>query len=196
MSESGKNALVEAKIPSLWGKLKMYAFESGKEDLPHLALIAENTDLSSTVNVRIHSECLTGDVFGSLRCDCGEQLHGALKYIEEHGGMIIYLRQEGRGIGLVNKLKAYNLQDEGMNTAEANEALGFHADDRDYTPGIDILHAFNIKSIRLLTNNPAKFESIQKAGITIEERVAIATPLHLENQFYLETKRNVFGHLL
>ncbi|MEZ4799905.1 MAG: GTP cyclohydrolase II [Flavobacteriales bacterium] len=196
MSELENKALVEANIPTSWGKFKMYAFDSGKEDLPHLALVAENTDLTKTVNVRLHSECLTGDVFGSLRCDCGDQLHGALKYVEENGGMIIYLRQEGRGIGLVNKLKAYNLQDAGMDTAQANIALGFHADERDFTPGVEILKAFGVKEIRLLTNNPAKYDSFQNSGIEIKERVAIATPLHDENKFYLETKRNVFGHLL
>ncbi len=188
--------LVSANIPTQLGKFTMHAFDSGRPELPHLALVAENTKLDGVVDIRIHSECLTGDVFGSLRCDCGEQLQAAMKHVEANGGIIIYLRQEGRGIGLVNKLKAYNLQDEGMDTAEANIALGFHADERDFTPAVEILDFFQIKKVRILTNNPEKFEALQASDIEVVERIALTTPKHAENQFYLETKRKVFGHHL
>jgi GTP cyclohydrolase II len=188
--------LVVSHLPTDKGDYSIYAFESGKVDAPHIALVSKDLDKSSVVDIRIHSECLTGDVFGSLRCDCGEQLQTAMRHFEEHGGVLLYLRQEGRGIGLVNKLKAYNLQDEGMDTAEANIALGFHADERDYSPAISILHSLGIKQVRILTNNPEKFEAFENSGITVIERLALKMPSHRENEFYLDTKKRVFGHWL
>lgn len=188
--------LVSAHLPTTRGEYDILAFDSGKEDLPHIALVSKGLNARETIDVRVHSECLTGDVFGSLRCDCGEQLHTAMRHFEEHGGVLIYLRQEGRGIGLVNKLKAYNLQEEGMDTAEANVALGFHADSRDYQPAIEILKALGITNIRVLTNNPEKFEAFENSGITVVERLALSIPPRGENQFYLDTKKRVFGHWL
>ena len=188
--------LVVSHLPTDKGDYSIYAFESGKVDSPHVALVSKDLDKSSVVDIRIHSECLTGDVFGSLRCDCGEQLQAAMRHFEENGGVLLYLRQEGRGIGLVNKLKAYNLQDDGMDTAEANIALGFHADERDYSPAISILHALGIKQVRILTNNPEKFEAFENSGITVIERLALKMPAHRENEFYLDTKKRVFGHWL
>ena len=196
MSQGSGNELVRSNLPTKSGNFKIVAFDSGRPELPHLALIAEDTDVNGIVDIRVHSECLTGDVFGSKRCDCGDQLHAALEHFHAHGGILIYLRQEGRGIGLVNKLKAYNLQDEGMDTAEANVALGFHADDRDYSPAMDILHALGIKQVRILTNNPEKFEAFENSGITVIERLALKMPAHRENEFYLDTKKRVFGHWL
>lgn len=188
--------LVIAHLPTTAGDYDIYAFDSGKEDLPHVALVSKNLDANAVVDVRIHSECLTGDVFGSLRCDCGEQLHAAMQHFEKHGGVLIYLRQEGRGIGLINKLKAYNLQEQGMDTAEANLALGFHADQRDYSPAIAMLKALHVEKIRVLTNNPEKFEAFENSGITVIERLALSIPPRGENQFYLDTKKRVFGHWL
>ena len=188
--------LVSANLPTTHGEYDMLAFHSGKAELPHIALVSKELDKSGVVDIRIHSECLTGDVFGSLRCDCGEQLQATMRHFEEHGGVLLYLRQEGRGIGLVNKLKAYNLQDQGLDTAEANIALGFHADERDYTPAIAILNSLGIKQVRILTNNPEKFEAFENSGITVIERLALKMPSHRENEFYLDTKKRVFGHWL
>ena len=174
----------------------MIAYSSNFEDFPHLALIHGNTKFDHTVPVRVHSECMTGDVFGSVRCDCGEQLHGAMVHFSKHGGILIYLRQEGRGIGLVNKLKAYNLQDEGMDTIKANYALGFHADERDYAPAIEMLQSLGIKEISLLTNNPEKLDAFEGSGITVKERVPIEMNPQKENEDYLRTKKEDMGHLL
>lgn len=188
--------LVVAQLPTASGEYEIHAYDSGREDLPHVALVSKDLDRSQTIDVRVHSECLTGDVFGSLRCDCGEQLQASLRHFEQHGGVLIYLRQEGRGIGLVNKLKAYNLQEKGMDTAEANIALGFHADERDYAPAIAILQQLGIVKIRVLTNNPEKFEAFENSGITVVERLGLSVPAHSENRFYLDTKKRVFGHWL
>ena len=196
MNAEGGNELVRANLPSESGNYKIVAFDSGRSEMPHLAVISDKTDFGGVVDIRIHSECLTGDVFGSRRCDCGDQLHAAMKHISEHGGVVVYLRQEGRGIGLVNKLKAYNLQDEGMDTAEANIALGFHVDERDFTPAVKILNSLKIKKVRVLTNNPDKFDVLTSSGIEVVERIALTTPRHSENEFYLNTKKNVFGHWL
>lgn len=196
MRENQQGPIVKATIPTQHGSYVIYAFESDRPAQPHLALVSDGLDLRATVDVRVHSECITGDVFGSLRCDCGEQLEAALRHFEQHGGILLYLRQEGRGIGIVNKLKAYNLQDQGMDTAEANIALGFHADERDYSPAISILKSLGVKSIRILTNNPEKFEAFETSGIEVVERLALQIPSHKENEFYLDTKRKVFGHWL
>ncbi len=157
----------------------------------------KNIDLNGdVVNLRIHSECMTGDVFGSTRCDCGEQLASSMKYLEDHGGMLIYLRQEGRGIGLVNKLKAYNLQDEGMDTIRANHALGFHTDERDFSVAIAILNSMSVKQVHLITNNPDKMDAFANSGIEIVSRIPIMIEPRPENRHYLTTKKQALGHLL
>lgn len=187
--------LVESRLPTVYGDYRVLAFDSGREELPHLVLAGEWTP-DKPVNVRIHSECMTGDVFGSTRCDCGEQLAASLKYIEVHGGMLIYLRQEGRGIGLVNKLKAYNLQDEGMDTIRANHALGFHTDQRDFTIAVEILKFMGVEKICLLTNNPDKLDVFKNSGIEIVERIPLTIEPRPENRHYLLTKKQGLGHLL
>ena len=173
----------------------MDAYDSGREEMPHIVLHNQGVR-SEVVNVRIHSECLTGDVFGSTRCDCGEQLTASLKYIEQHGGMLIYLRQEGRGIGLVNKLKAYNLQDEGFDTIVANHQLGFETDLRSYDAAVTILKHYGVARINLMTNNPEKLEAFEDSGIHVESRIPVVTVLSSENERYLQTKKIDLGHML
>jgi len=172
------------------------AFDSGIPDMPHLALTNLSDASTGPVNVRIHSECMTGDVFGSTRCDCGEQLSGSFKYLKEHGGVLIYLRQEGRGIGLINKLHAYNLQDEGMDTIDANHALGFQTDQRNYSSAIEILRGLKITQINLITNNPEKIEAFSQTGIEVIGRISIVIPSRPENEAYLNAKRDRLGHEL
>lgn len=163
----------------------------------HLLLSKGDLTSDEPLLVRLHSECLTGDIFGSLRCDCGEQLHAAMKKIDKLGcGAILYLRQEGRGIGLKNKLKAYQLQEKGFDTYDANLELGFAPDERDYQIAADILSFLNIKQIKLLTNNPDKLEQLEKSGIEIVERLPLQIPAHVENRTYLQTKQEKFHHLL
>jgi len=165
--------------------------------LDHLALVKGDVGTGEPVLVRVHSECLTGDVLGSQRCDCGEQLHRAMEMIEREGrGVILYMRQEGRGIGLINKLKAYELQDKGRDTVEANLELGFKADLRDYGIGAQILLSLGIHKMRLLTNNPKKLIGLQGYGIDVVERVAIQALATKSNKGYLKTKRDKLGHLL
>ncbi|MFN0032875.1 MAG: GTP cyclohydrolase II, partial [Flavobacteriales bacterium] len=164
--------------------------------MPHLLLRNVDVPAMHTVNVRIHSECMTGDVFGSTRCDCGEQLAASMKYLEEHGGILIYLRQEGRGIGLVNKLKAYNLQDEGMDTIRANHALGFHTDERNYVVAVEMLLAAGVRSINLITNNPDKMDAFANTAIEIVKRIPINIEPRPENRHYLQTKKDSLGHLM
>jgi GTP cyclohydrolase II len=189
--------VVSVNLPTFDGEFDFIAYSNGaNEAMPHLALVARGTDFTNTVNVRIHSECLTGDVFGSKRCECGEQLHLAMKYITEYGGVMIYLRQEGRGIGLINKLHAYVKQDQGFDTAEANVALGFEYDERSYEEAISILNDLKIKHINILTNNPAKIASIEKSNIEIMSRIKIEAKPSNENKKYLRTKKEKFGHLL
>lgn len=188
--------LVKATLPTQAGKFEVLAFDSGVEEMPHLALVHGAFASDAPVLVRIHSECLTGDVFGSVRCDCGEQLAESMRQIQLHGGVVIYLRQEGRGIGLVNKLKAYNLQDEGMDTIGANHALGFHSDERDFSPAVRIVQALGIRTIRLLTNNPEKIYAFEDSGIEVLERVPLQIAARPENEFYLRTKREAMGHWL
>lgn len=165
------------------------------ERMPHVALIAEGFDPSRPVPVRIHSECMTGDVFGSKRCDCGEQLDGGLRIAAERGGVVIYLRQEGRGIGLINKLKAYNLQDLGLNTAEANTHLGFDVDARQYDCAIFILQDLGINAVELITNNPDKVEALRRSPIQVAARIPLETAPHDDNRDYLQTKKDLMGHL-
>ncbi len=157
-------------------------------------MTTKDLDLSKPVNLRIHSECMTGDVFGSKRCDCGQQLHNALRYIEEHSGVLIYLRQEGRGIGLVKKLEAYNLQDRGMDTIEANVALGFSPDERLYDDAIAIALSLGIKSVRLISNNPEKLQALEEANIQVVDRIFLPTEMFAENENYIRTKVNRMGH--
>ncbi len=187
----------DAMLPTRWGNFKLVAYARRSDDpLPHLAMVHENFDAKQQpILVRVHSECMTGDVFHSHRCDCGEQLDYALRMAAERGGVVIYLRQEGRGIGLINKLKAYQLQDKGLNTAEANLKLGFKADERTYEDAKTILDDLGIQKITLLTNNPLKINYLEKQGIEIVARESIIIESRAENAFYLHTKRDLMGHL-
>ncbi len=186
------------ELPTYFGgDFKAIVYENDVDSALHIALIKGEIDPDSPVLVRVHSECLTGDVFGSQRCDCGQQLHAAMAQIEEAGsGVVIYMRQEGRGIGLVNKIKAYALQDCGHDTVEANEALGFKADLRDYGIGAQILADLGLKNIRLMTNNPKKIIGLQGYGLKVVERIAIEMPANKINERYLQTKKTKMGHLL
>ena len=188
---------VSTTIPSPWGDLKVIAYaRDGEDRMPHLAIYNPVVPLTEPVLVRIHSECLTGDLLRSKRCDCGDQLDKSLQMINENGGLLIYLRQEGRGIGLINKLKAYNLQDQGYNTVDANHQLGFETDERSYEIGTYILKDMGISKIKLLTNNPEKIESVINGGIEVIERVPLKIEPIKENKNYLQTKKDVLGHLL
>jgi len=189
--------VTEAKMPTRYGEFKIYGFVNKINGEHHVALVKGEIDSSKPVLVRVHSECLTGDALGSMRCDCGQQYDAAMKAIaKEECGILLYMRQEGRGIGLINKLKAYNLQDSGMDTAEANIALGFPVDMRDYGIGAQILELLGAKKIRMMTNNPKKITGISGYGIDIVERVAIEMNHNERNKFYLETKMKKMGHLL
>lgn len=170
--------------------------DKSDEPMPHIALVAEGFDPSGPVAVRIHSECMTGDVFGSRRCDCGEQLDASLRLAAEQGGVVIYLRQEGRGIGLINKLKAYNLQDLGLNTAEANTHLGFDVDARQYECAVFILQDLGISTVKLITNNPDKVEALRRSPVQVVSRIPLVVEPHEDNRGYLETKQELMGHLL
>ncbi len=189
--------IAEARMPiEPWGDFKFKVFESKIDGAQHTALVRGEISVDSPTLVRVHSECLTGDVFGSARCDCGWQLRASLDQIGRDGGVLLYMRQEGRGIGLVNKILAYNLQDTGLDTVEANHKLGFRADARDYGIGSQILQALGLKKIKLLTNNPKKIFGIKGFGIEIVERVAIESEPNESNLGYLRTKRDKLGHLL
>ena len=184
-----------ANLPTEYGVFKAVVYECSK-GLHHIALIKGDISQDDAILVRVHSECLTGDVFHSLRCDCSQQLDKALKVIGKESGIVLYLRQEGRGIGLLNKIKAYSLQDKGMDTVEANEKLGFKADARDYTVGVQILADLGIRRMRLITNNPKKIEGLKKYGIKIVERVPLIIKPNTTNKKYLEAKRKKLGHYL
>jgi len=188
----------EASIPTPWGNFLLQTFSTDESDtMPHLAMVAEGFDPEKgPVLVRIHSECLTGDLFGSKRCDCGEQLDKSLDLVAKRSGVIIYLRQEGRGIGLINKLKAYQLQDQGMNTAEANVHLGLEIDERGYDIAINMLTQLGVNSIQLLTNNPEKIEAIEKSELKLLDRVPLVIKPQKENLAYFNTKKDLMGHLL
>ena len=188
---------VEVVLPTKFGDFKMAAFSDEIEKKEYIAVFKGDLQGKEDVLVRLHSECLTGDVFGSKRCDCGEQLQKSLESINEKGeGLLIYLRQEGRGIGIYNKLKAYNLQDQGHDTVEANHLLGFKDDLRDFAVAAQIIKDFEIKSIEILTNNPKKIESLEKYGINVKERIDSETEPTAENKKYLETKRDKMGHYI
>jgi GTP cyclohydrolase II len=188
-----------SRLPTQWGDFDLLGFydeNSGKE---HVAMVKGLDQLSDEKAplLRLHSECLTGDALFSLRCDCGSQLEAALAKVAEEGvGVVLYLRQEGRGIGLLNKIKAYELQDKGADTVEANEQLGFHADQRDYSICKAMFEHLNIKSVRLMTNNPKKVEAIESLGVEVLERIPLRTGQNPHNERYLETKKGKLGHLM
>jgi 3,4-dihydroxy 2-butanone 4-phosphate synthase/GTP cyclohydrolase II len=197
-SERLVHRVAEARLPTEVGVWRVIGYRNDVDNHEHIALVfGDVTDSNDSVLVRMHSKCLTGDVFHSLRCDCGWQLHTAMEMISREGkGVIVYLDQEGRGIGLLNKLKAYELQDTGSDTVEANEQLGFKPDLRNYGIGAQILLDLQLKKIRPLTNNPRKLIGLEGYGLIVEERVPIAQPATAENSDYLDTKRDKLGHLL
>ena len=182
-----------ANLPTKYGKFKIRAYK--QEHQEHLAIMSENFETLEIPYVRVHSECLTGDTLGSLKCDCQNQLDLALKFISKHGGLVIYHRQEGRNIGLLNKVNAYALQDKGRNTIEANLELGFGEDDRDYSVVKEIFSDLKLKKIRLITNNPKKIEYIESLGIEIVERIPAITKSNKYNEHYINTKKDKMGHM-
>ena len=189
--------LVESRLPTKFGRFRVLAFDSGLDEMPHLALVSDifNKDGVDPVSVRIHSECMTGDVLSSSRCDCGDQLAFSMALLQKSGGVLIYLRQEGRGIGLVEKLKAYNLQDAGQNTYEANVNLGHPEDGRTFEPAIEIIRYLGIHKIKVLTNNPEKVRAFDDLeDIEVVERVPLQVGYDTENKEYLEAKKIVKGH--
>jgi 3,4-dihydroxy 2-butanone 4-phosphate synthase/GTP cyclohydrolase II len=189
--------VAEAKLPSDYGDFTLKVFENTVDGKDHVAIIKGDILPDQPVLVRVHSECLTGDIFGSRRCDCGPQLHAALAMIEqEQQGVVLYMRQEGRGIGLVNKIKAYALQEQGLDTVEANTTLGFQPDPRDYGIGAQILYDLGVRKMRLITNNPKKRVGLQSYGLEVVELVSLEMPSNEDNLRYLETKRDKMGHLL
>ena len=185
----------EAMLPTKYGSFKVVAYEDDKKS-QHLALIKGSVKGKENVYVRVHSQCLTGDALGSLRCDCGQQLEAAIRIIGKNGGVLLYMAQEGRGIGLMNKIAAYHFQDHGMDTVEANISLGFRADERDYTIGAQMLSDLGLSTIKLLTNNPRKIEGLEKYGIKIVKRIPIVIKANKTNKRYLQTKKEKLGHYL
>ena len=205
-TESLVNRMVTTKVPTDWGTFDLHLYGNNVDRNQHIALtmgieFAEESTPSDPIDdavlVRVHSECLTGDIFGSRRCDCGAQLHAALRTVGERGrGIVLYLRQEGRGIGLRNKLLAYRLQEHGLDTVEANAKLGFKADERDYGIGAQILHHLGVRKMALMTNNPKKLQALPGFGLEVTERVALEIEATAESERYLRTKRDKLGHML
>jgi 3,4-dihydroxy 2-butanone 4-phosphate synthase/GTP cyclohydrolase II len=197
INETVIHRAAETVLPTDYGDFGLVVYETDIDDNQHLALTKGDIAHGDSVLVRVHSECLTGDVFHSMRCDCGSQLHEAMRIIDEEGsGVLVYMRQEGRGIGLVNKIKAYKLQDEGMDTHEANIHLGFDPDPREYGIGAQILKDLGVTTMRLITNNPVKRKGLQGYGLEITGQVPIEIPANEHNERYLKTKRDKFGHEL
>lgn len=189
--------VVTAQLPTRYGHFTVYGYIDETSAEHHIALVRGNVNDGSAVLARVHSECLTGDALGSEKCDCGDQYDAAMRAISKAPcGILIYLRQEGRGIGLINKLKAYALQDEGMDTVEANLALGFPADPRDYTVAAEIFADLGVKKLRLLTNNPLKIEGLEQSGLEIIERVPIEIKHKHGSEHYMQTKKDKMGHVL
>jgi len=187
----------EVQLPTEYGEFNLIPFIQKSNGLEHVALTKGSWEEDDLVLVRVHSSCVTGDIFGSFRCDCGNQLHEAMKMIQKEGkGIIIYLNQEGRGIGLYNKMKAYKLQEQGLDTVEANVELGFKEDERDYGIGAGMLHSLGVRNLRLITNNPVKKAGLEGYGMKIVETIHLEVPTNKHNQFYLETKRDKMGHFL
>ena len=187
----------ESLVPTDFGNFRVMAFSDSEKDwMPHIALVTENTDFSKPINVRFHSECITGEVFHSKKCECGQQLDAAMKFIQENGGIIVYLRQEGRNIGIINKLKAYALQEKGLDTVQANLQLGLPADDRDFNVAIEILKLLDVKEINLLTNNPDKIKFVENSEILLNKRIPLQMEANENSKEYLKTKKEYFGHLL
>ena len=196
MSELKITQMTCARVPTATGEFQLCLYSDDDSDKEHLALVVGEVAGKQKVLVRLHSECFTGDVLGSLRCDCGEQLHRAMNLIAEEGmGVLVYLRQEGRGIGLLDKLRAYNLQDVGYDTVDANLMLGHQADERDYTVAGLILRDLGVQSVRLLTNNPQKIESLKNLGVSVTDRVPLKPTVTSENVTYLTTKAERMNHL-
>ena len=197
MSNLSVTRAVSARIPTEYGEFELVYYSNTDDDKAHLAFCMGDLSAGEDILVRMHSECLTGDVFGSLRCDCGEQLDRSLELIAKEGrGVLVYLRQEGRGIGLQQKIHAYNLQDAGHDTVDANLLLGHQADERDYTIAVRILEELGVKSVRLITNNPVKISALEDAGIKVNDRVELDNFENSENSRYLTTKVQRMNHLL
>jgi GTP cyclohydrolase II len=194
-NEADVQLVTSARIPTLAGEFQLHLYHAPQDSQDHLALVIGSIAEADRVLTRLHSECFTGDVLHSLRCDCGEQLRRALEMIAAEGsGVLIYLRQEGRGIGLVDKLRAYNLQDEGLDTVDANLALGHQADERDYGAAAGILRQLGVRSVRLLTNNPRKIDALRELGIDVVARLPLLIPATDESEAYLRTKRTRMNH--